>query len=508
MFRNKKEIFYFKKLILIFFSIFFITNFYYILNGYSYWRDEIFSVSTSLQSWKDLFFNTILPDTHPPLYPLILKAWISVFSSSEISTRLLSLIFSILTLLTSYFYFFKNNYKRGFVFIILIISNPLFNFYAQEARMYSLMIFLSTLTTFALLKVRSDENNISKKDTNIYYLSAFLLSITHYFGFIYVFLITILNLTINIIEKNRIRSLFFSAFILIWPIYHNIIWPITSNQENLNIERINWIKTIPITGTLNEFFSACIPILYNRGIITLTIYSFLVITLLIGLFKYSFFKNNSVLEIKKKYFNLNSNSYLLLIVVFLFIFLVSIIDFVIPMSTSRNFLILLPTSTILISYLFYFIFSHQLIYKYFKNLFLIYFLILIASNTLMSYRSLNKRIHPLDNFKYLAEYIQNHDEICKEGCLYIGNKPNLYINKNMNINYVSNYKILSEINENLAKEKKSIIFYGNSNNNISKYLKNTNYKECLRPIQFYKDDLYLLNYKNNINDRNELIQCE
>lgn len=60
-----------------------------LLSAYSYWSDEAFSAATALADWKSLFFSWVLPDTAPPLFPVFLKTWQSIFGYSEISSRLL-----------------------------------------------------------------------------------------------------------------------------------------------------------------------------------------------------------------------------------------------------------------------------------------------------------------------------------------------------------------------------------------------------------------------------------
>ena len=68
---------------------------------YSYSADELYSVATSNASWPEMFEKWIIPDTHPPLYPVLLKIWIMINGSSEPATRSLSVLISTLTLLSA-----------------------------------------------------------------------------------------------------------------------------------------------------------------------------------------------------------------------------------------------------------------------------------------------------------------------------------------------------------------------------------------------------------------------
>ncbi len=66
-------------------------------SGYSYWADELVSVATSQDSWEEMFTRWVLPDTHPPLYPLVLKLWMGLVGPSETATRSLSFLAAALT---------------------------------------------------------------------------------------------------------------------------------------------------------------------------------------------------------------------------------------------------------------------------------------------------------------------------------------------------------------------------------------------------------------------------
>ena len=61
-------------------------------------------VETSILAARDLSFTEIVTrfspgDFHPPLYYFLLKAWISIFRSGEVATRMLSVLFGLGTVL-------------------------------------------------------------------------------------------------------------------------------------------------------------------------------------------------------------------------------------------------------------------------------------------------------------------------------------------------------------------------------------------------------------------------
>jgi len=114
-----------------------------LFKGYSYWLDEIFSVTASLDSWQQLYQKWLLQiDVHPPLYQLALKLWMSIFGSTEIATRFLSLAFSAVTLSAfSYDAIVKSRWRHVIVLLLIGVS-PSFVYLSQETRSYSLVLAL------------------------------------------------------------------------------------------------------------------------------------------------------------------------------------------------------------------------------------------------------------------------------------------------------------------------------------------------------------------------------
>lgn len=69
----------------------------YSLGAESLWLDEVFSLRLSELSF-DEFWDAIQRDTHPPLFPLLLHFWITIFGTSEFALRLPSVLCSILAI--------------------------------------------------------------------------------------------------------------------------------------------------------------------------------------------------------------------------------------------------------------------------------------------------------------------------------------------------------------------------------------------------------------------------
>jgi len=139
----------------------------------SFWRDEAFTYLLSIKSLPEIA-NLTVKDFNPPLYYWFMHLWISVFGKSEIILRLPSLIFFCGTIYISYLILteiFKIKWKTALILLMFFIINPSLHYYAFEARMYSLTVFLVTLSYYALFT----------KKWPLYSIAIILGLYTHYF---------------------------------------------------------------------------------------------------------------------------------------------------------------------------------------------------------------------------------------------------------------------------------------------------------------------------------------
>lgn len=92
----------------------------------------------------------------PPLYAILLNRWMTAFGQSDFAARSLSTLFSMLSLLILYLssrYFF--GWLPALFTALLVAVSPFDIHYAQEARMYGLLLFTSTLSGTTLLMLCS-----------------------------------------------------------------------------------------------------------------------------------------------------------------------------------------------------------------------------------------------------------------------------------------------------------------------------------------------------------------
>ena len=128
------------------------------LNRHSLWFDEVVTMRLALA--PDLSeLARLLPKIDAvgaPLYPLLLHYWIGLFGSSDLAARLLSAVISLATVTTACWVgTVAYNRRVGLWCAWLVALCPAEVQYAQEVRMYSILVLVTCLCWGCLFSFRS-----------------------------------------------------------------------------------------------------------------------------------------------------------------------------------------------------------------------------------------------------------------------------------------------------------------------------------------------------------------
>lgn len=195
----------------------------------SIWRDEAFTYLLTKESILKIL-DLSAKDFTPPLHALLLKFWIFVFGSSEVAMRSLSLIFYVISIYVFYLFLtkilkIKTIWK--YLYLTLFLFNPMLNYFAFEARTYSLL-FLVSLSSFYFL--------LRKKYTP-YLITLGIGLYSHYFMF---FIIVCQALYILFTEK-RPFNLFKKMLV---PLLIFAPWVLYVISQNRLINEPFWINSL------------------------------------------------------------------------------------------------------------------------------------------------------------------------------------------------------------------------------------------------------------------------
>ncbi|MCH7951343.1 glycosyltransferase family 39 protein [Patescibacteria group bacterium] len=135
----------------------------------SLWLDEAINLIAARDlSLTGLLFTYMIGDFHPPLFHTMLWGWFKIFPAGEVSARIPSVIFGAATVVVTYNIAklvtkgekYQSHISRLSAF--LLATSGLHIYYSQEARMYALAAFFTTLTFFALLQLKEEPSPQNK----------------------------------------------------------------------------------------------------------------------------------------------------------------------------------------------------------------------------------------------------------------------------------------------------------------------------------------------------------
>jgi hypothetical protein len=235
-------------------------------DSYSYWSDELWSVSASRADWGVLLRDWLIPDTHPPLYQTLLKLWIGGGGSGEAATRSLSLLMAGLGLVATALFASGRGAGRRLVSVAFLGTSPAFLFFAQESRSYATSLALSALMLGAALELRQRRLGGSSNVLlagwgdgtlrGLFVLGCLLLSLTHYASLLFVLVVLAVVGAEGLVLGRRRQVLPLVLAVLASPVAH-----LLSSSFDNKLQRLDWIKVEPIHGTLTQFLGGTLPLL-------------------------------------------------------------------------------------------------------------------------------------------------------------------------------------------------------------------------------------------------------
>jgi uncharacterized membrane protein len=356
---------------------------------YSYWLDELYSITASSLGFTDMF-RSMLTDVHPPLYQVLLWFWIRLLSDYEPIVRGFSLICSLLAV--SYLYGWGKRLDGCTRILILTFfaTSWLFSYYAQEARSYALLLFLSTVT-IGLFVV----DDGSRKSYWQILCAVILLALTHYFGLILAGGVLCWLFCQNLKYPKRLMPVCGVAVIaLVWPVIQYFEGALGSKAGGKF-----WIQVDGAFGTLTVFLQALAPVIKTfeaKLQIVLIVFSVSVLAILLV---YRFRQACRFQNCFEKSVILKTLFCLVWVLA-----TVTIIDTHTPISTERNYIALLP----LVSILFGLALGAVREIKYASIAILIVAICWGKMQLDHSHTLLKAKATPFQNWKESAEYLVHH----------------------------------------------------------------------------------------------------
>ena len=137
------------------------------LDTFSFWIDESLTPLRSSYSFWDILSNRIYvqgyptQDTHPPVYYLIISVTSKLLGGTEFAYRFPSSLFAVISIPLMYKLGRRITGREaaGLLAALIFAINPLIVWYAQEARMYTLLTLLGIVLTYFLWRAIEEADN-------------------------------------------------------------------------------------------------------------------------------------------------------------------------------------------------------------------------------------------------------------------------------------------------------------------------------------------------------------
>jgi uncharacterized membrane protein len=217
----------------------------------SYWLDEAISVKQAQAPFLKSM-ELVKEDVHLPFYMILLNIWVYFLGTSEIATRLLSLIFGVISIYIIFLLGKKLfNKEVGLFSSFLLTFSVIAVYYSQETRLYSLFVLLTMLSFYFYIDLLKENN---WKNKLLYFLPTFLLMYTHLFSFLSILVQNIYYILKNYKNKSNLIH-WFSLQALLALLFLPWISVLTAQiQKTYHLSWIN-IDLTKIYYTFFDFFN-------------------------------------------------------------------------------------------------------------------------------------------------------------------------------------------------------------------------------------------------------------
>lgn len=131
-----------------------------LLDAKGMWLDETFSVWLANQRVADILHWIVQIDQHPPLYYLLLHYWVAFNGDGPYAARLLSALFGAAAIPVIYLIGRRlSGAGVGLAAALFLVLSPFNLYFAQEARMYTILTFTAAVAIYALVRLLTDRRS-------------------------------------------------------------------------------------------------------------------------------------------------------------------------------------------------------------------------------------------------------------------------------------------------------------------------------------------------------------
>ena len=248
------------------------------------WFDEIFSLHAARYDWEHMMSFIAADIIHPPLFYALLKVWITIGGESLLWLRLFPALTAIASLLPFLLLCRELRLRAGEInlALLLLAVNGYLIKYAQELRMYSLLLFLTLCSLWLFVRFFNAVDS-SKRHLIALTIINLLLVYTHYYGWLVVCVETVFLLLRG---RHKLPPFLIAVASLLicfspWVLY--VLSVATAGQGRGLDQNIGWV-TRPDVHDVTQFLTILNEPFYFRQSSNEPVYRYLSVSLSLFLF--------------------------------------------------------------------------------------------------------------------------------------------------------------------------------------------------------------------------------
>jgi uncharacterized membrane protein len=209
------------------------------------WYDEWLTTEALAGSFSDLFRHVAEREGITPTYFALVYGWAEIFGDSEAALRSISALAGIATVPVVYATTRELGQRRvvARVAALIVAINPMLVWYSQEARPYSILAFLASVTLLALARVLHHRRS---GDFLFWGVACAATVVMHYHG---IFLVAAEAVALLLLCGGRRRSVLLSCVPTVLAVASLAPFALRQRSHRGNWE---WIETWPLSYRLRE----------------------------------------------------------------------------------------------------------------------------------------------------------------------------------------------------------------------------------------------------------------
>lgn len=223
------------------------------------WFDEIFSIHAAEMDWRNLFWFVAQDLIHPPLFYVLLKIWIAAGGESLLWLRFFPVFFSLFAVAP--FILLCRQLKLSALAIAVALSffavNGSLIKYAQEVRMYSLLLFLALVSLWLFVRFLN-----TGKGFSLIIAVNILLVYSHYFGWL---IIASEILACLILARERLKQISVMLVVTLasYAPWIYAVWQASKINSNVG-QNIGWMTKPNLLIVFQFAFDLFEPIYFQN----------------------------------------------------------------------------------------------------------------------------------------------------------------------------------------------------------------------------------------------------